>query len=274
MDKGALQWLLRERRALIAPEEYGLSRPSRQGRRAPGLTQSQIDQLLHRTHGTYNRLETGNYPNPPEDLLRDVARLLAFNEHEWSLLWLYTLHRDPPTPLHPRSGTEVRGAWQDVIDGISHIAYITDQSWRVVTYNKAFAEIFPNGRVPTNTMRWMLLAPEAREILMGWDEHWLPMVLPQLRAAMAALPNDETLAGIEKDVLADPVAGPLYEAGGGSYIHPDGDERPLLHARLGPGWVSLCSAEPLSSPRARLMVMIFRPGEERRHTGPAILRAT
>ncbi|GAA0387746.1 helix-turn-helix domain-containing protein [Streptomyces luteireticuli] len=274
MDKGALQGLLRERRALIAPEEYGLTRPSRQGRRAPGLTQAQMDQLLHRAYGTYNRLETGSYPNPPEELLRDVARILAFNEHDWTLLWLYTLHRDPPTCLHPRSGTEVRGAWQDVVEGMSHVAYITDQSWRLVTYNRAFADIFPGRRVPSNTMRWMLLEPEAREILMGWSEYWLPMVLPQLRAGIAALPGDETLLAIEKDVLADPEAGPLYESGGHSYIHPDGDERPLNHTLLGPGWVSLCTAEPLSSPRARLMIMVFRPGKERRHAGPSILRAT
>ncbi|MET9646950.1 helix-turn-helix domain-containing protein [Streptomyces syringium] len=263
MDKEALQKLLRARRALIAPEEHGLARPARQGRRAPGLAQSQIDQLLHRAPGTFNRLETGNHPNPPEDLLRDVARLLAFNEHEWTLLWLYTVHRDPPYPLHPRSGTEVPGAWQEVVNSMSHMAYLNDQSWNVLAYNEAFAAMFPSGQVPANTMRWMTLAPEARDVLTGWTEYWLPFVLPQMRAAVAALPHDETLTALEADILADPVVGPLYEAGGGAYIHPDGDERPLDHAQMGPGWVSLCTAEPLASPRARLMILVFHRGERR-----------
>lgn len=261
MDKEALQDLLRDRRARIAPEDHGLARPSRQGRRAPGLTQSQIDQLLHRTYGTFNRLETGAYPNPPEDLLRDVARLLEFTEQEWTSLWLYAVHRDPPYPLHHRSGTEVSRAWQDVVDGLSHMAYLNDQSWRVIAHNEAFAELFPRGEVPENTMRWMALHPEARTVLTDWRERWAPMILPQLRAAVAALPHDATLAELEADVLADPVAGPLYETGGRAYIHPDGDVRPLLHTKKGPGWVSLCGAQPLASPRARLMVLVFHPGD-------------
>ncbi len=273
LDKEALQALLRERRGRIAPEDHGLLRPSRQGRRAPGLTQSQIDQLLHRTHGTFNRLETGAYPHPPEDLLRDVARLLAFTEHEWTSLWLYAVRRDPPYPLHQRSGTEVPRAWQDVVEGQSHMAYINDQSWRVLAHNQAFTEMFPRREVPENTMRWMTLHPEARTILTGWQEHWVPMILPQMRAAMAALPHDETLAELEADILADPVVGPLYEAGGRAYVHPDGDERPLLHPVRGPGWVSLCSAEPLASPRARLMVLVFRPGDRSGPTRRPMLRA-
>ncbi|MEU2871186.1 helix-turn-helix domain-containing protein [Streptomyces olivoreticuli] len=273
MDKEALQALLRERRGRIAPEDHGLLRPSRQGRRAPGLTQSQIDQLLHRTHGTFNRLETGAYPHPPEDLLRDVARLLAFTEHEWTSLWLYAVHRDPPYPLHQRSGTEVPRAWQDVVEGQSHMAYINDQSWRVLAHNQAFSEMFPRREVPENTMRWMTLHPEARTILTCWQEHWVPMILPQMRAAVAALPHDETLAVLEADILADPVVGPLYEAGGRAYVHPDGDERPLLHPVQGPGWVSLCSAEPLASPRARLMVLVFRPGDRSGPTRRPMLHA-
>ncbi|MFC5722943.1 XRE family transcriptional regulator [Streptomyces gamaensis] len=261
MDKGALRTLLRSRRALISPEDHGLVRPSRQGRRAPGLAQSQIDLLLHRTQGTYNRLETGAYPHPPEDLLRDVAVLLAFTEQEWTALWRYALHRDPPYPLHPETGTEVTRAWQEVVDGLSHMAYINDHSWRVIAHNRAFAEMFPRGEAPRNTMRWMVLDPEAREVLLEWRELWMPMVLPQLRAAVAAVPQDATLAALERDVLADPVVGPLYEAGATTRVHPDGDERPLLHARLGPGWVTMCSAEPRSSRRASLMVLVFRPGE-------------
>ncbi|RLU83056.1 transcriptional regulator [Streptomyces griseocarneus] len=258
-----MQALLRERRSRIAPEDHGLARPSRQGRRAPGLTQSQVDQLLHRALGTYSRLETGAYPNPPEDLLRDVARLLAFSEHEWASLWLYAVHRNPPYPLHQSAGTEVPRAWQDVVEGQSHMAYITDQSWRVLAHNEAFADLFPRREVPENTLRWMTLHPEARTVLTGWREHWIPVILPQMRAAVAALPHDETLAELKADVLADPVVGPLYTDGGQARVHPDGDERPLLHPVKGPGWVTMCSAGPHASPRARLMVLVFRTGEER-----------
>lgn len=260
MDKVALRFLLRERRALIAPESHGLSRPTRQGRRAPGLSQAQIDQLLHRAPDTYGRLESGRYPNPPVDLLEDVARLLGMNEHEWVSLWRYALGQDPPHPLHARSGEMVPGVWQDVVNGIAHMAYVSDRSWNLLAHNEPFEELFPGRRVPDNAMRWMAVDPEARTVLTRWETAWAPLVLPQLRAALAADPDDTTLAGIEKEVLDDPSAARIYESAG-AYLHPDGGERPVRHAVRGAGWVQVCAAQPMSAPRARLLILPFRAGE-------------
>ncbi|GAA4889753.1 helix-turn-helix domain-containing protein [Streptomyces coeruleoprunus] len=272
MDKVALRFLLRERRALITPESHGLSRPTRQGRRAPGLSQAQIDQLLHRAPDTYGRLESGRYPNPPVDLLQDVARLLGMNEQEWIALWRYALGQDPPHPLNSASGEEVPGVWQEALAGISHMAYVNDRSWNLLAHNVHFAAMFPGRRVPTNTMRWMAVEPEARKVLCNWETAWAPLVLPQLRAALAADPDDQTLAQIEKEVLADPVASRVYESAS-AYIHPDGDERPLNHAELGPGWVTMCAAEPMAAPGARMIILVFHPGEHRRHARIRPLRA-
>ncbi|MEV5444617.1 helix-turn-helix domain-containing protein, partial [Streptomyces sp. NPDC052644] len=266
MDKVALRYLLRERRALISPESHGLSRPTRQGRRAPGLSQAQIDQLLHRAPDTYGRLESGRYPNPPVDLLEDVARLLGMSEQEWVALWRYALGQDPPHPLHAGTGETVPGTWRLALDGISHMAYVSDRSWNMLAYNEPFAALFPGRRVPSNVMRWMAVDPEARSVLRHWETAWAPLVLPQLRAALAADPEDPTLCGIEKEVLDDPVAARVYESAG-AYVHPDGGDRPVRHAEHGPGWITVCAAQPMAAPRARLLIMPFHPGE-RRPTGP------
>ncbi|MBO1330557.1 helix-turn-helix domain-containing protein [Streptomyces sp. VRA16 Mangrove soil] len=272
MNKKALRALLRERRALIAPESHGFSRPTGQGRRAPGLSQHQVDQLLHRTLGTYHRLESGTYPNPPSELLRDVARLFGLNEQEWALLCRYALLQDPPGPLYPSSGKAVPGIWQEAVDGMHHMAYVSDASWDLLAWNQAFVDLFPSGRPPENTMRWMLLDPEARLVLADWGRSWAPLVMPQLRAALAARPDDDTLRQIEKEVLADPSGAPIYEAGGAA-LHPDGDERPLLHRRLGPGWATMCAAQPLTTPGARLMILVFHPGAREAHPRMPALRA-
>lgn len=273
MYKQALRKLLKGRRDLIDPELHGFVRMSRQGRRARGLSQHQVDQLLNRSPGTYHRLETGTYPNPPHDLLHDVAVLFGLDEQEWVSLNLYARAANPPGPLYPRSGKEVPGAWQQAVDGIVHMAYVTDCSWELVAYNAPCSALFPNGQVPQNTMRWMLLAPEARQILTDWETAWAPFVLPQLRGALAARPDDPILQAIEKDVMADPKAGPIYESGV-AYIHPDGDERPLLHAQKGPGWVTMCAAQPMAAPGSRLIILVFRPGEQRMHPRPPLLRAS
>ncbi|MGW7413809.1 helix-turn-helix transcriptional regulator [Streptomyces sp. NPDC054863] len=260
--KTALQALLKGRRERIDPESHGFVRtPNRQGRRARGLSQSQVDRILNRASGVYHRLETGTYTNPPHDLLADVAKLFRLNEQEWVSLCRFARASDPPGPLYPRSGKEVPGAWQDAVDGMSHMAYVTDCSWELVAHNAPFAGLFPHGKPPANTLRWMLLDHSARDVLADWETAWAPFVLPQLRTALAARPKDEVLRAIEAEVLADPDTGPLYEQGV-AYIHPDGDERPLNHPELGLGWVTMCAAQPMSAPGARIIVLVYRPGAE------------
>ncbi|WP_331756328.1 helix-turn-helix transcriptional regulator (plasmid) [Streptomyces sp. NBC_01590] len=272
MNKTALRNLLKERRALIQPEGHGFERPTGQGRRAPGLTQHQVDQILHETPGKYRRLESGAWPRPDVDFVRRVALLFALNEQEWRLLCRYAGIGDPPGPLTPESGKQVPGVWQEAVDGMAHMAYVTDASWELIAHNQAFARMFPDGRVPTNTMRWMLLDPDGRDTLTNWATAWAPLVLPQLRAALAARPDDDILQQLEKEVLADPDTAPIWDTGG-AHIHPDGDERPLLHAQDGPGWVTMCAAEPMTAPGARLIVLVFHPGTRRAHLRTPMLRA-
>ncbi|MFD8839803.1 MmyB family transcriptional regulator [Streptomyces griseofuscus] len=270
MNRPALQKLLQDRREQIAPESHGLSRPTGRGRRAPGLTQEQVDQLLGYTTRTYQRLESGNYPTPPVDLLRDVAHLYGMSEQEWTSLCRYARGEDPPGPLHDTAGDAVPGAWADAVAAVNHPAYVTDASWNLLTCNNAFHALFDSGKAPANTMRWMLL--DGRDQLTDWTTAWAPLVMPQLQAALAQRPDDKVLRQIEAEVLADPASRPLYEAGGAS-IHPDGDERPIRHAIDGPGWVTMCVAQPLTAPGSRFMMLIFRPGERHPRPNPGMLQA-
>ena len=41
----------------------------------------------------------------------------------------------------------------------------------------------------------------------------------------------------------------------------------------GPGWVTMCAAQPMAAPGARLIILVFHPGEKRRHTRMPMLRA-
>jgi hypothetical protein len=187
-----------------------------------------------------------------------VARVLRMNEQDWAALWNFARRESPPFPLHPQTGMVVHGAWQQAVNAIDAMAYVTDASWNVLAHNPAWIEMFPSRRTPANTMRWMALDPEARQVLGQWEDYWAPLLLPQLRSAIAVNPTNETLCRLEQDVLADPVAGPLYEgAASQSRLHPDGDERPLNHPSKGPGWVTMCTAEPLTARGAQLMILLF-----------------
>ncbi|MGQ4376134.1 helix-turn-helix domain-containing protein [Streptomyces sp. SAS_267] len=256
MNAKALRVLLTKRRASVAPEAHGLRRPSGKGRRAAGLAQHQVDLLLNRGPGTYQRLESGKYRNPPVDLLHDLARLLGLSELEWITLCRYAGIGDPPCPLTPQSGEQVPHLWNDAVKGISHAACVMSASWNILAHNQPFEDIFPPGKCPTNTMQWMLF--DGRHLLSNWTTAWAPHLLSRLRADLAARPEDEVLRRLESAVIADPTAGQLYESAG-VVVHPYEVERPLRHARLGPGSINMCVAQPLSSPGARLCILIFTP---------------
>lgn len=120
-------------------------------------------------------------------------------------------------------------------------------------------------------MRWMLLDREAREVVLGdWADSWAPVVMPQLRHAVELHPQNAALARLEDDVRRDPVAGPLYAVAAAAPIaYPDGTERPINHALYGPGWVTTCVAEPVTSPGARVMLLIYTPGDSLASHSPA-----
>ncbi|MFH9426034.1 XRE family transcriptional regulator [Streptomyces sp. NPDC017529] len=280
LDAEALRALLQEARARTDPADHHLQRPQRQGRRAVGLAQAQMDTLLQRNPGTYNRLETGRYKNPPFDLLRDAALILAMNEQEWVALCRYARGEDPPAPLRSRSGLEVPGVWQDAIDGISHISYVIDSSYNLIATNRPFRAIFTGHDLPENMLEWMLFDPRARGLVLAeWEAAWAPYVLPQLRAARAhqAGRNDSALIRIERRVLADPVTARLYEERSAVQVYPDGVDRPLFHPGIGEhgtlGRATIFGTELLSNPNARHMMVLFRPGMQRSLTRRPYLRA-
>lgn len=255
-----LQRILTHKRAQLRPETVGLVRPSGRGRRALGVTQDQMDELLERSPGTYARFERGVLKGVTPEFCHAVATTLRFSETEWQGLWLYLFGHQPPHPLDPAAAVQVGPHWQDVVDNMTYPAYVTDQGWNLLAWNSAFAAIFTLRIPPENTMRWMLLDPNGRRQLVDWSQQWAPLVMPQLRAAAQEYPANATLQQLECEVRRDPVAGPMYERARDAYLQPDGDVRRLMHLGLGgTGQVQIAAATPLGSPGARLMFLIFHP---------------
>ncbi|MEU6215158.1 helix-turn-helix domain-containing protein [Streptomyces sp. JL4002] len=264
-DRRRLKELLQQRRAAIDPVTAGFPlRTPGPGRRAAGLSQEQMDELLTRTRGTYNRFENGQLANAGGEFLTAVARTLGLDEQEWAFLWRLIRKENPPTPLHHGSGMSVAGVWQQAMDAIGGaIAYLHDAEWNVLAHNEEFPRLFPRGEAPSNIMRWMLLDPEARtRVLLHWETHWAPAVMPHLRHAAELRPGSAALARLERDVLDDPVAGGIYRAAACVPVpHVDGADLPIRHALHGPGRATTCLAEPVAAPGARIMLLFYTPDE-------------
>ncbi|MEU2507861.1 helix-turn-helix domain-containing protein [Streptomyces sp. NPDC007863] len=262
-DRRSLKRVLQRRRAAISPVTRGFPpRLPGPGRRAEGLSQEQMDELLARARGTYNRLENGRLAHPGADLLTAVAQTLGLDEHEWTFLWRVTRKENPPGALHGSAGTDVAGVWRRIVEGITGtLVYLSDVEYGVVAHNEDFRAFFPRRRPPANVMRWLLLDPEARtEVLVDWADRWAPAIMPHLRQTVESRPRNASLARLERDVLADPVAGPLYRARAAVPLpYEDGTELPVHHAVHGPGRLTTCLAEPIVAPGARLNLSIYLP---------------
>ncbi|MFI9240634.1 helix-turn-helix domain-containing protein [Streptomyces sp. NPDC053079] len=270
-SKKALKDLLEAQRARIDPTEIGWPPRSGRGRTARGLSQAQVAQLLYKTERWYGEFERGNLSSPAPEMLDAVARVLRMSEHQRSALYHYSLGYEPPVPADPRSADRVNPAWQRAVDAVTgHAAYLTDTAWNLLACNDMFVRMFPRApgaqpRVPErNMMRYMLLNPQARELmLLSWKEQWAEPVTGAFRAALAAHPGNADLQQLEADVMADPEAGAVYRRGGVAHIHPDGDRRALRHwAYPGEpaGHVTMCMARPYGSPGARFTILVFDPG--------------
>lgn len=258
-NRQAMQTLLARARTRVEPAEFGLApRSDPRGRRVAGLTHQHMTILLGWAEHKYGYVERGRLVQIDVELLEPIARILHLSEHEWEALVLYATGAPPAFPLDPRRGNAVPRPWERALRGISDMAYINDVAWDVVAYNSAFTRLFKRRQVPANTMRWMLLHPEARVTLMDWRASWLPLLVPQLRTAVLANPHNRTLARLQADVRRDPEAGPAYASATTEYLQPRAEgARPLLHDELGPGWATMCAGQPFGVPGGRLMIVLF-----------------
>jgi hypothetical protein len=262
-NREALQTLLARARSRVDPAELELApRADPRGRKVEGLTHEHMTRLLGWPEHKYGYVERGKLATIDTEVLAPIARSLHLSDHEWEALVLYATGMPPAFRLDPRSGVTVPQPWERVLSGSGEMAYINDVAWDVVAYNAAFTRLFPGREVPDNTMRWMLLHPQARVTLADWENSWLPLLVPQLRAAVAANPHNRTLARLQADARRDPDVGPVFEGPTAEYIQPRAEgARPLLHAELGLGWATMCAAGPFGVPGGRLMFVLFDQGE-------------
>ncbi|WP_425585505.1 helix-turn-helix domain-containing protein [Streptomyces lunalinharesii] len=263
--------MLSERRALITPESVDITRGDPRGRKSPGLSQAHMDQLTNRSPGTYGKLERGALDNPSPEYLYSIATILKLTEQEWNSFYGYARGEQPPFLLSRESQAPVLHFWMEVVEGFKSMAYVCDYAGNILAYNEPLARMFPNQRVPVNSLWWILFSDDARnKVLMDWENSWAPVVVPQVRAAAAQHRDNPTLLHLKERCLTDPRTRGLYRGVPAGYTHPDGDEQPLFHAELGPGWVTMCVSAPLSSPEMRLFLLMFRRNDEPRPKKPIL----
>lgn len=187
---------LRRARARVDPSRAGLPADGRI-RRVPGLRREEVALLAGVSTDYYARLEQGRPIAPSPAVVDAVARALdlddAGREHLDHLLG-GTRHRGRPAPPSVQRVRPGLHQFLDDLDG--QPALILGRRSEVLASNALARALFADfDRMPAverNYARWILLAPDARELFLDWPEQARTAV-ETLRLAHGSHPDDRGL---------------------------------------------------------------------------------
>jgi transcriptional regulator with XRE-family HTH domain len=251
--------LVRSWRERLDPREIpGLTVGSSR-RKKTRVSQEDIARLVGASSVWYGKLERGELLNYSDDFIDRVAISLRLNDDERMTLYLYSVGREP-VPRQRSSSFVVTEVIEKIVQEQPWPAYVSDESWDVVTYNDHVKKWFPWIEWENNVMRWVFTYPEARQQLYNWDTDWAPLMLAQMRVARAREPENERLANLVEEILrVNDDAKRMWESEPAVYVHPDGDRRQFYlpyHQEV--ITVEIVALAPLRATNVRVMMLIPR----------------
>jgi transcriptional regulator with XRE-family HTH domain len=181
---------LRARRALVLPEDVGLSDGGR--RRVPGLRREELAMLAGVSVDYYVRLEQGRDQHPSEQVLDALARALGLNDDATA-----HLHELARPAMHRRRRTRrperVSVRMQQLLDEWSHTpAFVLGSRLDVLAHNPLTAALYPGYTTGRNLLRTMFLDSSATDFIADW-ERCAQTVVGTLRASVGPDLDDPQL---------------------------------------------------------------------------------
>ncbi|MFD7057426.1 helix-turn-helix domain-containing protein [Streptomyces mirabilis] len=271
MDKAGLRELLRQRRARLDPVDLGLLPDRGRRKKARGLSQAQVAQLLFRTERWYGEFERGGIETPTSAVLEDVARVLKMDESERTALFVFALAQDPPDPVGSDGDEVFSPRWSRLADDFSPLpVVVTDLAWNALAYNTAFSVLHdaltaddedPGSSDRFNVIRWQLLRRESRNRqLLDWENSWAVSASLQLRYSLALHPANQQLQRLTAEVESDPEAGPIYRANVVRSVEPPSLLLPIKLSQWGSGSLEIHCMRPFYGyRRAWISLLKFTP---------------
>jgi transcriptional regulator with XRE-family HTH domain len=187
---------LRSRRERVTPADVGL--PAGPRRRATGLRREEVAVLAGLSPTWYTYLEQGRDIHPSAEVLDSLARVLGLTEDERRYMHLLAHGKvNKPRPLAGElSAEEIVRQLVHTAESSAYPVYAVNLYCDLVAWNRAATSYYTDfSRLPPdrrNMLRWMLEAPEAKELLPEWTEE-IHDLAARWRAMMATRDGDGRL---------------------------------------------------------------------------------
>lgn len=202
--------------------------------------------------------------NPTREFLDSVADVLRMTDQERQALFLYASGRLPPALKEPPS-IPPHPDWDTFVHQQVQPACIYTRSWDLVVANAEYLDLLYDGvqggvagLADRNILRFVLLDPTNRGALADWQDNWALPMLGELRAALAATPDDRELTALLHSVLVDPLVRKLWERSSIPLrIHPDGVTQAVRHPRRGHVEFTVLAANPMQARDLRFVTLMM-----------------
>lgn len=199
-DRDCLAEFLRFRRERLTPEDVGLPRGGR--RRTPGLRREEVATLSGVSTTWYTWLEQAREVTPSPQVLDALARTLQLSPAERE--YLHTLAGQPAAPVADRGG--VHPSMRAFVDSLDpNPAYIANETWDVLVYNRAQAALitdYDRRPVEERNVIWLMFNDaELRRRVVDWEADARSMIA-KFRATAAEQAANPRLRALTDDLLA------------------------------------------------------------------------
>ena len=260
-ERRQLGAFLRAHRERLAPAAAGIQ-PGGSRRRTPGLRREEVAQLAGLSPTWYGWLEQGREAAAasPAALAR-LAAVLQLNPAERAYLFEGAARRDPAAPEAAGGpgggGGEAEADLRAACAALAVPAYVLDRAWNAAAWNEPAADLLDGWlRGPErNLLRYVLLDPAARRLIVGWEER-ARRLAAEFRADCGRLRfRDPELEAL---VLGLRGASPLFARCWEDHavLGREGGERRFDHPRRGPLRYRQLTLVPAGRPAHKLVVLL------------------
>lgn len=186
---------LKKKRATLSPNQFGLELNKR--RRVEGLKREEVADLAGVSIDWYVRIEQGQNVNPSIEVLNSLSKVLQLNNEEKR--YLFNLS-DKKLQVEDSNNITISKTLQEFLDAQNpNIAYVTDNSWNMIAWNKAALKVYGNyeemNEKERNTIWRAFNDDYLKELLDNWEGH-SKLRVEQLRANYSYYENDNKIKEI------------------------------------------------------------------------------
>ena len=169
MRRHALGAFVRSARSRMTPQRTGL--PEGVRRRTPGLRREEVSQLCGISVTWYTWIEQGREVTVSPAVWARLANVLQLSRAERAYLFDLAECADPQQPRD--DAPESVATLKSCVDVIQTPAYVLDRCWNILAFNAPMDRLFaqwPSAYTQPNLLHYIFLSPQARSLVVDWEQ--------------------------------------------------------------------------------------------------------